>query len=42
VTAVMSRFLGSHLRARRLVFSTVPFCHGDEGSQNQVCVPISA
>ena len=33
---------GNHLRARRLVFSTVPFCHGADGSQNQVCVPTSA
>lgn len=28
--------LGSHLRARRLVFSTLPFCHGACGSQNHV------
>ena len=33
---------GNHLRARRFVFSTVPFCHGALGSQNQVCVPTSA
>ncbi|MFT6426579.1 MAG: hypothetical protein ACJAYH_001108 [Celeribacter sp.] len=31
---------GNHLRARRLVFITVPFCHGAKGSQNQVCVPL--
>ena len=33
---------GSHLWALRFVFSTVPFCHGALGSQNQVCVPTSA
>ncbi len=38
----MSRLRGSHLRSLRFVFSTVPFCQGLDGSQNQVCVPISA
>lgn len=38
----MSRLRGSYRRARRLVFSRVPFCQGEEGTQNQVCVPISA
>ena len=38
----MSRLRGSHLRSLRLVFSTVPFCQGEDGSQNHVCVPISA
>jgi len=33
---------GSQRLALRLVFSTVPFCHGAEGSQKQVCVPTSA
>ena len=38
----ISRLRGSQRLARRLVFSTVPFCQGDEGSQNQVWVPNSA
>ena len=31
VIALMSRLRGSQRRARRLVFSTVPFCEGDDG-----------
>lgn len=38
----MSRWRGSQRLTRRLVVSTVPFCQGGEGSQNYVCVPISA
>ena len=38
----MFRLCGSQRLTRRLVFSTVPFCQGEEGSQNHVCVPISA
>lgn len=38
----MSRFRGSQRLSLRFVFSTVPFCQGEEGSQNHVCVPISA
>ena len=38
----MSRFRGNQRLARRLVFSTVPFCQGEDGSQNHVWVPISA
>ena len=36
----MSRLRGNHLRKRRLVFSTVPFCQGAWGSQNQLSAPI--
>ena len=39
VMAATSRCLGSRRRSRRLVFSTVPFCQGEEGSQNHVWVP---
>jgi hypothetical protein len=38
----MSHLRGNQRRARRLVFSTVPFCQSEDGSQNHVCVPISA
>lgn len=33
--------LESHFLARPLVFSAVPFCQGDSGSQNHVRVPIA-
>jgi len=42
VINLMSHLRGNHLRALRLVFSTVPFCQGEEGSQNHFCVPILA
>jgi len=38
----MSMSRGSQRRVRRLAFSTVPFCQGVEGLQNQLAVPISA
>ncbi|EEX12074.1 hypothetical protein CSE45_4609 [Citreicella sp. SE45] len=39
VMAATSRCLGCQRRSRRLAFSTVPFCQGEEGSQNHVWVP---
>ena len=35
----MSRLRGSHLRRRRLVFSTVPFCHALPGRVSRSDVP---
>lgn len=42
VMAATSRCLGSQRRSRQLVFSTVPFCQGEEGLQNHVWVPSCA
>lgn len=38
--AMSSVSRGRYRRARLFRFSTVPFCHGDEGSQNQLSVPM--
>ena len=38
----MSRLRGSHLRRRRLVFSTVPFCHALPGRVSRSDVPRGA
>lgn len=39
VNAVGSDLRGRYRRSRLLVFSTVPFCHGERGSQNHGSAP---